>query len=270
MRSQLDRRVGRFALWTGLVLAVCLSPRSTTGRHASVTATAAARCDLHELVLGVGIALGTRPITDCERLDANSDERISIDELIAAVSQSFSPCATPTTTTTHTPTTSASPTRTAHRDAQRHRRRHADTNADGHRGGDRDRDERRRRRRRPSRCCGAPRSRAPSPCPGDESVVVMVNPDDDSISIFRTGDNTLFAKVAHRRRAGRRRHSSRRLAPPSSPTAPTPRSCKSPASSLPAAGRRRHRPVGSEPTGLALSPTGNRSSSPSGPKDACR
>jgi hypothetical protein len=45
-----------------------------------------------EMVTGVGIALGLRPLQSCRRLDSNGDGMISINELIAAVSRLLFGC----------------------------------------------------------------------------------------------------------------------------------------------------------------------------------
>jgi hypothetical protein len=48
---------------------------------------------LAELVMGVGAALGARPIEDCEALDVNLDHRVSIEELLSAVNEHLTDCA---------------------------------------------------------------------------------------------------------------------------------------------------------------------------------
>lgn len=49
-----------------------------------------------ELVLGVDIVLGQRPLADCERLDAqNPDGEAAIDDAVAAVGAALSGCPQP-------------------------------------------------------------------------------------------------------------------------------------------------------------------------------
>lgn len=45
---------------------------------------------INELILGVNIALGNLPLTDCPAFDTNHDGRVTIDELIAAVNAALS------------------------------------------------------------------------------------------------------------------------------------------------------------------------------------
>jgi len=45
-----------------------------------------------ELVRGVSIALGNRPAADCVALDVNGDGKVSINELIIAVSVALGGC----------------------------------------------------------------------------------------------------------------------------------------------------------------------------------
>jgi hypothetical protein len=49
--------------------------------------------DVGELIIGVSVALGSRPIGDCDALDANGDLQITVDELVAAVGRSLGTCA---------------------------------------------------------------------------------------------------------------------------------------------------------------------------------
>jgi hypothetical protein len=46
----------------------------------------------HELVTALEIALGAKPYTDCVYVDANSDLRVSIDELVASVREKIAGC----------------------------------------------------------------------------------------------------------------------------------------------------------------------------------
>lgn len=47
---------------------------------------------IDELVLSVGIALGSRPVTACSAVDADGNERVAINELIAAVGRALDGC----------------------------------------------------------------------------------------------------------------------------------------------------------------------------------
>ncbi len=62
---------------------------------------------IDELVLGVNIALGNRPVDDCPAFDGNSDGLVTINELITAVGAAVSGCVAPPT-----PVPSATPTPT--------------------------------------------------------------------------------------------------------------------------------------------------------------
>jgi len=70
-----------------------------------------------ELIVGVNMALGARPVSDCPVMDANGDGQVSISDLIAAVRAALDGCpATPTETATSmaadTPTSTAIDTAT--------------------------------------------------------------------------------------------------------------------------------------------------------------
>jgi hypothetical protein len=45
-----------------------------------------------ELVKGVNIALGTRPVADCSAFDKNNDGSVTIDELVRAVGDAVEGC----------------------------------------------------------------------------------------------------------------------------------------------------------------------------------
>lgn len=51
--------------------------------------------DVDELVLGVGVALGARPVAECSCLDSDQNGRIGIDEVLDAVADSLSGCERP-------------------------------------------------------------------------------------------------------------------------------------------------------------------------------
>lgn len=54
-----------------------------------------------EVVTGVSIALGARPLAECESLDGNSDQLVTVDEIILALSHALSGCpANPSATAT--------------------------------------------------------------------------------------------------------------------------------------------------------------------------
>lgn len=84
------------------VEAVGLVPTATVG-----DCDVNGRVSVDELVLGTGIALGRREIGDCPAFDANSDLRVTIEELLSAVFAALGsplPTPTPTATPTLTPT----------------------------------------------------------------------------------------------------------------------------------------------------------------------
>ena len=47
---------------------------------------------INELIAGVGVALGTQPLDACIAFDANHSGTVTIDELIAAVTNALSGC----------------------------------------------------------------------------------------------------------------------------------------------------------------------------------
>src|SRR5690349_22635603 len=69
--------------------------------------------EINELVLGVGIALGTSELSACSNLD-NGDGIVSVDRLVSAVNNALCSCSPCTSSGTPTPTaTGATPTPTA-------------------------------------------------------------------------------------------------------------------------------------------------------------
>ena len=58
---------------------------SSSSRCCRAIAAATAAVSVDELVLGVNISLGLRPITDCLAFDTDFNGRVSVDELIKAV-----------------------------------------------------------------------------------------------------------------------------------------------------------------------------------------
>jgi hypothetical protein len=82
---------------------------------------ASAEVELDELVLGLQIGLGRLPLALCQVFDANRDGSVSVDELLAGVSNTIYGCgvipptrtSTPTRTPTQTATITATRTRTA-------------------------------------------------------------------------------------------------------------------------------------------------------------
>jgi len=76
------------------------------------------RVTVGELVTGVNIALGMRPLDDCRSFDRNNNGRIEIGELLAAVGAALNTCPTqaatssPTATDTPTATVTSTPTAT--------------------------------------------------------------------------------------------------------------------------------------------------------------
>jgi hypothetical protein len=78
------------------------TPIDTPTATATVTQTPTQACagdcndngsvDVNELIVGVAIALGSRPVADCDPLDSNLDSSITVDELVAAVARSLGSC----------------------------------------------------------------------------------------------------------------------------------------------------------------------------------
>jgi len=69
---------------------------------------------INELVLGVNMALGTAPLSQCLAFDADGDGQVTINEVIGAVNSALNGCpvAAPTTTATATQTPAAQATAT--------------------------------------------------------------------------------------------------------------------------------------------------------------
>jgi YVTN family beta-propeller protein len=65
----------------------------------SISGTCSGDCNnngvvtVEELLLGVNIALGTAPLSECLSLDANHDGVVTVDELLAAVNTALNGCA---------------------------------------------------------------------------------------------------------------------------------------------------------------------------------
>jgi hypothetical protein len=47
---------------------------------------------IDELLVGVNISLGDRPISDCTALDRNGSGEVTIDEIIAAIDNALNGC----------------------------------------------------------------------------------------------------------------------------------------------------------------------------------
>jgi hypothetical protein len=95
------------------VFALCAALVST-GAIAPAAPAAAQTCEgdcnadrsvaINELILGVRIALGDTPIGDCRAMDGDSNDAVTVNELVAAVSRALQGCGEPTSTPTHTST----------------------------------------------------------------------------------------------------------------------------------------------------------------------
>ena len=68
---------------------------------------------INELIVGVGIALGSDPVSACRSLDANDDGTVSIGELVSGVNNALSGCVHDATPTESPSTPESSPTATA-------------------------------------------------------------------------------------------------------------------------------------------------------------
>lgn len=72
------------------------------------------RVTVAEIVRGVNISLGLSELTECPAFDRNDDQRVTVDELVTAVTLALNDCpAEPTTTPSATPTDTPSPPPTA-------------------------------------------------------------------------------------------------------------------------------------------------------------
>ena len=79
-----------------------VTPTPSSGVPTVTPTTAAMRCvgdcdgdghvAINELIAGVGVALGTQPLDACIAFDANHSGTVTIDELIAAVTNALSGC----------------------------------------------------------------------------------------------------------------------------------------------------------------------------------
>jgi hypothetical protein len=67
---------------------------------------------INELIIGVGIALNLRPLTDCSVFDINRDGMVSVGELVTAVNALLNSCVPLSTPTPTQPTATQSPTPT--------------------------------------------------------------------------------------------------------------------------------------------------------------
>jgi hypothetical protein len=105
--------VGILAL-IGSVLSLLLAIAPATAQDCVGDCNGDGRVAINELVTGVGISLGSLPLSACEVLDANGSEAVEINELILAVSNSLNDCRPPGPTNTPgtgvpTPTPTGSP-----------------------------------------------------------------------------------------------------------------------------------------------------------------
>jgi hypothetical protein len=115
MVPSLLNRIG--AASCALGLAICLLGHAGGAADAQVCAgdcNGDGRIRIHELIIAVGIALGTRDRGDCAAADQNGDGRVTIEELIAAVHNALTACPP---TPAGTPTASATPSKTQTRTA---------------------------------------------------------------------------------------------------------------------------------------------------------
>lgn len=97
-----------------LTMASALTPpRATAACLGDCNADGAVTVD--EVLTGVNIALGTRPLDDCGSFDADDSATVTVDELIAGLNAALVGCVpdepTPTPSATTTPTRTATPTR---------------------------------------------------------------------------------------------------------------------------------------------------------------
>jgi len=110
----------RAAKIVGSILAIItlagLTPARVVGQTCAGDCDGSGTVDIAELVRGVTIALGSRPLGDCLEFDRSGNGGVEINELVAAVSNALCacrPCPTPppTRTFTRTPTPTITPTR---------------------------------------------------------------------------------------------------------------------------------------------------------------
>ncbi len=124
----------KLSSWCVRVLAVVLGCCGLVGSQAMGQVPCVGDCDgngevsINELIIGVNINLGNRPVEDCLKFDSNSDGTVAVNELIQAVRAALEGCdggvptATPeadtptpggptaTDTATEVPTATATPT----------------------------------------------------------------------------------------------------------------------------------------------------------------
>jgi hypothetical protein len=109
VRSRSFRACGGLAVAIALV---CATARGAGAQACVGDCRGSGRVTIADLIIAIGIALGSRPVTDCTAIDRSGDGRIGIDELIAAIGNALNGCP-PTPTPTATATNTATRTRTA-------------------------------------------------------------------------------------------------------------------------------------------------------------
>ncbi len=106
-------RANGAAVLLGLLLGAALAPaRAGAAGVGNCNGDDAVTTD--ELIRGVGIALGQRPLSDCPSFDANRDDLVGINELIVSVGEAINGIPTPPVTggPTRTPTATQAATTT--------------------------------------------------------------------------------------------------------------------------------------------------------------
>lgn len=105
-------RAGQLAL--GLLVITAVSGRAAPAAACTGDCDGDGRVRINELIVGVNIALGEFPVSECDAFDLDGDGSIGIDELLKGVNSSSSGCEespTPTPTATPVPTGGAGETR---------------------------------------------------------------------------------------------------------------------------------------------------------------
>jgi hypothetical protein len=87
------RKLQRGGFWQVALLAVAVCAASASPARACVgDCNGDGEVTIDEILLGVSITLGTRPLVDCPRFDRNNDGEVTIDELLEAVNNALSGC----------------------------------------------------------------------------------------------------------------------------------------------------------------------------------